>query len=86
MSPTTGSYPRFMAAVNARGYKTPIDHHGPDQEGLGQPGFSIHQGGGEAGGGAVPALSGDAAAEPAQSSPPAHTTRSHGAERPCHRN
>ncbi len=37
-------FPRLMAAANARGYKTQIDHHGPDQEGWGSPDISIHQG------------------------------------------
>ena len=42
--PDTRLYPRFMEAVNALGYKTQIDHHGPDQEGWGSPDISIHQG------------------------------------------
>ena len=33
-----------MEAVNKLGYKTQIDHHGPDQEGWGSPDISIHQG------------------------------------------
>jgi choline dehydrogenase len=37
-------FPRFMEAVNALGYKTQIDHHGPDQEGWGSPDISIHRG------------------------------------------
>ena len=37
-------YPRFMEAVNKLGYKTQIDHHGPDQEGWGSPDISIHRG------------------------------------------
>ena len=37
-------FPRFMEAVNKLGYKTQIDHHGPDQEGWGSPDISIHQG------------------------------------------
>lgn len=37
-------YPRFMEAVNRLGYKTQIDHHGPDQEGWGSPDISIHKG------------------------------------------
>lgn len=37
-------YPRFMEAVNKLGYKTQIDHHGPDQEGWGSPDISIHHG------------------------------------------
>ncbi|MET0374791.1 MAG: GMC family oxidoreductase N-terminal domain-containing protein [Rhizorhabdus sp.] len=42
--PDTRLYPRFMEAVNKRGYKTQIDHHGPDQEGWGSPDISIHNG------------------------------------------
>jgi len=42
--PDTQLFPRFMAAVNALGYKTQVDHHGPDQEGWGSPDISIHQG------------------------------------------
>jgi Choline dehydrogenase and related flavoproteins len=37
-------FPRFMEAVNKLGYKTQIDHHGPDQEGWGSPDISIHKG------------------------------------------
>jgi choline dehydrogenase len=42
--PDSRLFPRFMEAVNALGYKTQIDHHGPDQEGWGSPDISIHQG------------------------------------------
>ena len=42
--PDTRLYPRFMEAVNKLGYKTQIDHHGPDQEGWGSPDISIHRG------------------------------------------
>lgn len=42
--PDTLLYPRFMEAVNKLGYKTQIDHHGPDQEGWGSPDISIHNG------------------------------------------
>jgi len=42
--PDTRLFPRFIEAVNALGYKTQIDHHGPDQEGWGSPDISIHQG------------------------------------------
>ena len=37
-------FPRFMEAVNTLGYKTQVDHHGPDQEGWGSPDISIHGG------------------------------------------
>lgn len=37
-------YPRLMEAVNRLGYKTQVDHHGPEQEGWGSPDISIHQG------------------------------------------
>lgn len=37
-------FPRFMESVNRLGYKTQIDHHGPDQEGWGSPDISIHAG------------------------------------------
>jgi len=37
-------FPRFMEAVNRLGYKTQVDHHGPDQEGWGSPDISIHEG------------------------------------------
>ena len=33
-----------MEAVGKLGYKTRIDHHGPDQEGWGSPDISIHAG------------------------------------------
>jgi len=42
--PDTKLYPRLMEAVNRLGYKTQIDHHGPDQEGWGSPDISIHHG------------------------------------------
>lgn len=42
--PDTRLFPRFMEAVHKLGYKTQIDHHGPDQEGWGSPDISIHQG------------------------------------------
>jgi len=37
-------FPRLMEAVNKLGYKTQVDHHGPDQEGWGSPDISIHNG------------------------------------------
>ena len=42
--PDTRLYPRLIEAVNKLGYKTQIDHHGPDQEGWGSPDISIHGG------------------------------------------
>lgn len=37
-------FPRFIEAVQARGYKVQADHHGPDQEGWGSPDINIHKG------------------------------------------
>ena len=37
-------FPRFMEAVSKLGYKTQVDHNGPDQEGWGSPDISIHKG------------------------------------------
>jgi choline dehydrogenase len=42
--PDTRLFPRLMEAVNKLGYKTQVDHHGPDQEGWGSPDISIHNG------------------------------------------
>ena len=42
--PDTRLYPRFMEAVNKLGYKTQVDHHGPDQEGWGSPDINVHNG------------------------------------------
>lgn len=42
--PDARLFPRFMEAVNKLGYKTQIDHHGPDQEGWGSPDINIHNG------------------------------------------
>ena len=42
--PDAQLFPRFMEAVNKLGYKTQVDHHGPDQEGWGSPDISIHHG------------------------------------------
>ncbi|KRA80567.1 GMC family oxidoreductase [Altererythrobacter sp. Root672] len=42
--PDTRLFPRLMEAVNQLGYKTQVDHHGPDQEGWGSPDISIHKG------------------------------------------
>jgi choline dehydrogenase len=37
-------FPRFIETVTKLGYKTQVDHHGPDQEGWGSPDISIHAG------------------------------------------
>jgi choline dehydrogenase len=42
--PDSRLFPRLIEAVNTLGYKTQVDHHGPDQEGWGSPDISIHNG------------------------------------------
>ena len=42
--PDARLFPRFIEAVNKLGYKTQVDHHGPEQEGWGSPDISIHKG------------------------------------------